>query len=113
MDRGVCCLFTARPGPVTLLNIVPKLDGYTMAALYGEAVKTEMVFPGNPLRVRFKSDYRQILAWIAEQGLGHHWMAAYGDSRRTLADMQIHRGHIQLMCSAGPALRTCGSNICV
>ena len=46
-----------------------------------------MVFPGNPLHVQFKSGYREILAWIAENGLGHHWMAAYGDLRPALADL--------------------------
>ncbi|HIE29102.1 TPA: hypothetical protein EYP66_17655, partial [Candidatus Poribacteria bacterium] len=25
MDRGLCCLFTAKPGPVTLVNIVPTM----------------------------------------------------------------------------------------
>jgi len=87
MDRGLCCLFPARPGPVTLLNLTPKLDGYRMAALYGEAVETDMVFPGNPLRVRFASNYRNILAWIADEGLVHHWMAAYGDLRPALGHL--------------------------
>ncbi len=87
MDRGLCCLFPARPGPVTLLNIVPGLNGYRMAALHGEAIATEMVFPGNPLRVRFREDYRAIFGWIAREGLGHHWMAAYGDLRQPLADL--------------------------
>ena len=87
MDSGVCALFPARPGPVTLLNIVASMSGYRMATLFGEAIETDMVFPGNPLRVRFRSDYREILAWIAEEGLGHHWMAAYGDVRRPLADL--------------------------
>jgi len=87
MDCGLCCLFTARPGPVTLLNIVPTLGGYRMAAMVGQAIETGMVFPGNPLRVRFESDYRDILAWIAEEGLGHHWMAAYGDLRQPLGDL--------------------------
>lgn len=86
MNCGVCCLFTARPGPVTLLNIVPTLSGYRLGVLYGVAVETDMVFPGNPLRVRFERDYHDILAWIADAGLGHHWMAAYGDLRRPLAD---------------------------
>ena len=92
MNCGLCCLFPARPGPVTLLNIVPKLDGYILAALYGAAIETDMVFPGNPLRVRFKSDYRQILSWIIEEGLGHHWMAAYGDLRQSLADLAAMDG---------------------
>jgi L-fucose isomerase-like protein len=81
MNRGVCCLFPARPGPVTLINLVPTMAGYRMGVLCGEAIETDMIFPGNPLRVRFSTDYREILAWIAQQGLGHHWMAAYGDFR--------------------------------
>ena len=74
MDRGLCCLFPARSGPVTLVNLVPTLDGYKMGVLFGEAVRTGMVFPGNPLKVRFESDYREVLSWIAREGLGHHWM---------------------------------------
>jgi len=92
MNCGLCCLFPARPGAVTLLNIVPKLDGYILAGMYGEAVETEMVFPGNPLRVRFESDYRRILSWIIEEGLGHHWMAAYGDLRQALGDLAAMTG---------------------
>jgi L-arabinose isomerase len=86
MNCGLCVLFAARPGPVTLLNIVPSQGSYRMAVLNGEAIATEMVFPGNPLRVRFGPDYREVLEWIAAEGLGHHWMAAYGDLRRPLAD---------------------------
>jgi L-fucose isomerase-like protein len=92
MDTGVCALFPARPGPVTLLNVVPALDRYRMAANFGEAIPTDMVFPGNPLRVRFKSDYRDILGWIAQEGLGHHWMGGYGDVRRPLADLAAMLG---------------------
>ncbi len=84
MNQGCCCLFPARPGQVTLLNLVPTLRGYRMGVLYGEAVETEMVFPGNPLRVRFNAQLQALLDWIAQQGLGHHWMAAYGDWRVAL-----------------------------
>jgi L-fucose isomerase-like protein len=87
MDRGLCCLFTARPGPVTLINIVPTMSGYQMALLFGTAVQTNMVFPGNPLRVRFESPHRDILSWIVREGIGHHWMAAYGDWRVELSQL--------------------------
>jgi len=87
MNRGLCCLFTARPGPCTLINLVPGMASYRLAILYGVALETAMVFPGNPLEVRFKSDYRDVLAWIVDNGLGHHWMAAYGDLRPVLADL--------------------------
>ena len=86
MHNGVCALFPARPGGVTMLDIVPTLSSYRMAATIGEALPTDMVFPGNPLRVQYKSSYHDILAWIAEEGLGHHWMGGYGDVRRPLAD---------------------------
>jgi len=87
MDEGVCALFLPRTGRVTLVNIVPSLNGYRLAVLPGEAVETDMVFPGNPLKVRFDSHFRQILEWIAREGLGHHWMAAYGDLSRPLNDL--------------------------
>lgn len=92
MDRGICCLFTAKPGPVTLLNIIPTLDNYEMGVLEGTALATDMVFPGNPLKVRFKSDYRDVLEWIADEGLGHHWMATYGTFRQELIDLADIKG---------------------
>jgi L-fucose isomerase-like protein len=78
MDRGACALFTARPGPVTLLSITARTDGYQCALLEGEALLTEMVFPGNPLRVRFDAPTACIIEWIHDEGIGHHWMAGYG-----------------------------------
>ena len=87
MERGLCCLFLSRAGPVTLLNIVPTLQGYRMGAMYGLSLETDMVFPGNPLRVQFEIGFRRILDWIIAEGLGHHWMAAYGDLRQPLQDL--------------------------
>jgi L-fucose isomerase-like protein len=87
MDRGLCCLFTAKPGDVTLLNIIPTIDSYKIALIEGVALETDMVFPGNPLKVQFKSDYRNILSWIIDEGLGHHWMAVYGLHRDEMANL--------------------------
>jgi len=87
MDSGLCCMFTARPGDVTLLNIIPTSGGYKMAVIEGKAIETDMVFPGNPLKVQFKSNYRHILSWIAEEGLGHHWMAGYGLFEREIDEL--------------------------
>ncbi len=78
MDQGVCALFPAKPGPVTLVNLVPRGDGYQLALLEGEAISTTMVFRGNPLRVRLPQPTPQIIEWIFREGIGHHWMAAYG-----------------------------------
>lgn len=78
MDQGVCAIFPARPGPVTLLNLMTKPDGYQLALLEGEAVRTEMVFPGNPVRVRFSQPLPEVMEWIFSEGIGHHWMIGYG-----------------------------------
>jgi len=79
MNQGVCCMFTAKPGTVTLLNLISQGNGYQMALLKGQALKTGMVFPGNPVRVQFESDVNDIIEWIHKEGIGHHWMIGYGD----------------------------------
>ncbi len=84
MGQGACALFPARPGPVTLLNLVPRGAGYQAALLEGEAVPTTMVFPGNPLRVRFAAPVDRLIEWIHDEGIGHHWMAAYGHMGETI-----------------------------
>ncbi|MBN1917288.1 MAG: hypothetical protein JW889_05210 [Verrucomicrobia bacterium] len=78
MNQGVCALFPAKPGPVTLLNLMPHADGYQVALLEGEAISTEMVFPGNPLRVQFAEPVGRIIDWIHNEGIGHHWAAGCG-----------------------------------
>lgn len=78
MGQGVCALFPAKPGPVTMLNIVPSQTGYQIAILEGQAVSTSMVFPGNPLRVDFGRPIAELIEWIHNEGIGHHWMAGYG-----------------------------------
>lgn len=77
-DRGVCVLFPPRPGPVTLVNLVGAGERYQAAVMEGEAVESEMVFPGNPLRVRLERPLPALLDEIAALGIGHHWMAGYG-----------------------------------
>ena len=78
MGQGVCALFTAKPGPVTLVNLTPAVAGYQCAVLEGEAVPTRMVFPGNPVQVRFDRPVQDLIQWIFTAGLGHHWMIGYG-----------------------------------
>ena len=79
MGQGTCALFPAKPGVVTLLSLIATEGGYQVAMLRGEAVKTEMIFPGNPVRIRFEKPFREIKNWVFEEGIGHHWMIAYGD----------------------------------
>ena len=78
MERGVCALFPAKTGPVTLISLDPKPGGYRCTILEGEAIRTEMVFPGNPVRIVFQQKTNDIMDWIFREGIGHHWMIGYG-----------------------------------
>lgn len=83
-DSGVCTLFTAKPGTVTLANLVGRGGTMRMSVMTGEAVPCTMEFPGNPLKVRFNKNVLDMNEEIAENGIGHHWMAGYGDVSREL-----------------------------
>jgi len=83
-NKGVCVLFPGKPGPVTLINLVGRKDTYRMCIVKGEAVKTEMVFAGNPVRVRFPIPVNEFLEVVSENGFGHHWMIGYGDVKEEL-----------------------------
>ncbi len=78
MGQGACALFPARPGPVTLLSLIGTGSGYQCALLEGDALPTEMVFPGNPVRVSFDRPVGELIDWIHAEGIGHHWMIGYG-----------------------------------
>jgi L-fucose isomerase-like protein len=83
-NNGVCIRYSARPGPVTYVNLVGRKGNYRLLAFEGEAVPTEMVFEGNPLKFILKSPFRKIWDEISEHGFGHHWMTAYGHFNREL-----------------------------
>ena len=78
MDRGGCVLFPTKPGPVTFVGTDPIPGGYRIALMEGEAIKTDMVFPGNPVRTVFDKPMPRILQWIFDEGIGHHWMIGHG-----------------------------------
>ena len=85
-NKGTSVLFPAKPGKVTLVNLVGRKDTYRMCIVEGEAVKTEMVFAGNPARVKFPIPVNKFLDIVAENGFGHHWMIGYGDVKEELED---------------------------
>ncbi len=78
MNRGVCVLFPAGTGPVTLLSINSIDGGYQIACIEGEAVATDMVFPGNPVKIRFSRKPAELIDFVFREGTGHHWAVGYG-----------------------------------
>jgi L-fucose isomerase-like protein len=83
-DTGVCSLFPAKTGKVTLINLVGRRGTFRMTVITGEAVECGMEFPGNPLKVKFQRDVDEINRMIAQEGIGHHWIGGYGDVTREL-----------------------------
>ncbi len=67
------------PGEVTICNLIGRRDSYRMFVTRGEVIHTDMIYEGNPLRVKFNFDVRGMLDKIAEKGHGHHWNITWGN----------------------------------
>lgn len=78
-ESGVCTKFLVKPGKVTAVNICGHGDKFRLSAMVGDAVPCGMEFPGNPVKIKFEKDVTQISKEIMANGIGHHWMVAYGD----------------------------------
>ncbi|MCL5104311.1 MAG: hypothetical protein M1133_09380 [Armatimonadetes bacterium] len=85
-DAGVTVHYPGRPGRVTLINLVGRHGTYRFGAAVGEAIRTELVFPGNPVKVRLEVPISEFLDDVADAGLGHHWMIGYGNVLPTLLE---------------------------
>jgi len=83
-NTGVCSLFPARTGKVTLINLVGRKGSFRMSVITGDAVECGMEFPGNPLKIRFERNVDDINRMIAIEGIGHHWIGGYGDMAKEL-----------------------------
>ncbi len=79
-ERGVCIRFPAKASPhATYLNLVGRKGNYRLCAVSGSAVKTGMLFEGNPVRFKPSCSWQRLLQAIDEHGFGHHWMMGYTD----------------------------------
>ena len=78
-ETGVCCKFVMAAGKVTAVNICGHGDTFRLSYMVGNAIPCGMEFPGNPVVIRFEKPVEQINEEIMANGIGHHWMVAYGD----------------------------------
>ena len=78
-ETGVCCKFVQAPGKVTAVNICGHGDTFRLSYMVGDAIPCGMEFPGNPVVIRFDKSVEEINEEIMANGIGHHWMVAYGD----------------------------------
>ena len=85
-DDGVCIRYTARPGPVTFVNLTGRKGNYRLCAFEGEAQPTGMVFEGTPLKLATRTPLEAIWQATTQGGFGHHWMTAYGHFAAELSE---------------------------
>ena len=91
-ETGVCCKFVMAPGKVTAVNICGHGDTFRLSYMVGDAIPCGMEFPGNPVVIRFEKPVAQINEEIMVNGVGHHWMVAYGDFGEELTRFCAVRG---------------------
>lgn len=84
MDTGVCTKFLVKPGKVTAVNICGHGDQFRLSFMVGDAIPCGMEFPGNPVKIKFDKPVGEINREIMKNGIGHHWMVAYGDYSKEL-----------------------------
>ncbi|MFX0100873.1 MAG: hypothetical protein ACFFCS_14960 [Candidatus Hodarchaeota archaeon] len=75
--NGCSVLFPGKPGHVVLANLVGRKGTYRACILEGEAVPVDLVFPGNPVRIRLSKPVGNFLEKVGDHGFGHHWIVAY------------------------------------
>jgi len=87
VNSGVSVFYTGKPGDVTIVNLVGRKGTYRMCILSGKAVKTELLYPGNPTKVRFSEmRVREIIETIAYKGFGHHWNLVHDNLIKELTE---------------------------
>lgn len=85
--RGVCVRFSAKPGPVTYVNLVGRKQTYRLCAFEGVAQPAQMVFEGNPMKIQMACSLDNLWEAISTHGFSHHWLAAYGQFSQELAEI--------------------------
>ncbi len=70
---------TEMQGEVTLINLMTEPGGLRMAAMSGTRSIEDSGYCGNPLRLKFKTNVRDVLQNISKCGAGHHWVGMEGD----------------------------------
>lgn len=85
-NSGVCVRFKSHTGAVTYVNMLGRKDSYRLCAFEGNAIATDMVFEGNPMKIKLNTPIQNIWEDISSYGFSHHWMAVYAGVALTLKE---------------------------
>ncbi len=68
---------------VTIVNLSGRENTFRMCVLQGKSIPTEdLQYKGNPVTVKFKTEVKELINIIGNEGFGHHWMVAFGNFSR-------------------------------
>ncbi|HBE01338.1 MAG: hypothetical protein A2096_09620 [Spirochaetes bacterium GWF1_41_5] len=83
--KGLTNEFPCKGGPITILRLTDDGEGFKMLCIRAEGLETGQIICGNPLKVKFFSPVSKIIGSIMDEGIEHHYAAAYGDISESLA----------------------------
>jgi L-fucose isomerase-like protein len=64
----------------TVVNLIGNGPTYRLCVLNGKTIATDkLIYHGNPVNIKFKTDIEELINTIGNKGFGHHWMVSYGN----------------------------------
>jgi L-fucose isomerase-like protein len=83
--KGISCEFPLKEGPVTVLRLGENEYGeFRLLSISAEALPTDQMLKGNPVKVRFESNAKEIAETLIEEGFEHHFALIHGDIEKEL-----------------------------
>ena len=90
VKSGMAVYYPVKTGgkDTTIINLIGKESTYRMCILNGISIPTkELVYHGNPIQIKFKTNVEDLINQIGNEGFGHHWMVAYGNHKNIFLEI--------------------------
>lgn len=71
----------------TTVNLVGREGTYRLCALLGVSLPMqELIYSGNPITIRYKTNITDLINIIGNEGFGHHWVVSKGNHKEIFTD---------------------------
>jgi len=84
---GVTIEFPLKPGQITLTRIATVEDNYRILLATGDALETDLLARGTPVRAKMARSVADLIETIIYQGFPHHYVVGYGDVSREIKEL--------------------------
>ncbi len=82
--KGLTNDFSLKSGRITLAKLDETDEGYRMLIATGTALDTDKFIRGNPLRIKFDDDMKNLIDTIIKEGFEHHYSVIHADMKNEL-----------------------------